>query len=404
MIALAALLGAAWADEVEVTVHGDLKTFFTATFPYESTLLPSDPSGQGVFDNRMKLAAKWKDWSFEGHHTVTALTASASTGGFGASTGVGLQAPELVDLSWVAFDEDLTLRGRVDRFNVSWRPDGLGLTVGRQPITFGNAAIFTPLDLVNPFTPAVIDSEYKPGIDALRADLYSGVATKLSLAAAYAGAWSPEGLIVAAYGQTTVGVTDLGLFLGSVRGDAVVGTSVVTAVGPVGITSDIAVTAPQGGGDPFVRGTVGFLWRPGPNTTLSGEVYVQTLGATNPDQYVAKAASPRFSRGEVWLMGVGYVGLAVSQQIRPTLSASLAVVSNVLDPSAFVAPNVAWSVSNNVDFAMGGFVGVGARPDDVQLTDLIGPNGPLPPEELTYLNSEFGTYPGVVFAQARMYF
>ncbi|MCB9673515.1 MAG: hypothetical protein H6737_00270 [Alphaproteobacteria bacterium] len=396
---------AAWGQDAEVSLHGDLKTFFTATFPYEHVFMPENPTGQGVFDNRMKLAAKWRALSFEAHHTTTAITSQSASAGFGTSTGVGLQAPELVDLSWVAFDEDLVWRGRIDRFNVSWRPDGIGITVGRQPITFGNAQMFTPLDLVNPFTPAVIDQEYKPGVDAIRADVYHGFATKVTLAAAYAGSWDPSGLIVASYGQTTVGVTDIGLFLGSVRGDAVVGTSVVTSVGPIGLSSDVSLTAPQGReDDPYLRGTLGVLWRPGANTTVSAEAYVQTVGATNPDRYLGVTGNPRFARGELWLMGVAYLGVAVSQQIRPTLTGSLAAIGNVLDPSAFVAPSLAWSVANNADFVVGGFMGVGARPDDVALTDLIGPDGPKPLDELTYLNSEFGTYPAVAFVQARLYF
>lgn len=391
-------------DALEVDLNGDLKTFFTATLPYDHVLMPDNPSGQGVFDNRMKLSARWGAWSFVAHHTTTALTATPSSLSFGTSTGVGLLAPEVVDLSWVAFDEDLTLRGRIDRLSIAWSPNGMDLTVGRQPISFGNAVIFTPLDLVNPFTPAVIDQEYKPGVDAVRVDLYAGVSSKLSLAAAYGGSWDRAGLIAAAYGQSTVGVTDLGVFAGSVRGDGVIGASIVTSLGGVGLISDITLTAPLGGGAMFVRGTLGVLWKPGPDTTITAEAYLQTLGSSDPDRYIAVASGPRFARSEVWLMGVGYGAIAVSHQITPTLMGSFATISNVLDPSAFLAPSVSWSVADNAVFSVGGFVGIGARPDDIELTDLIGPNGPLPPEQLTYLNSEFGTYPSLLFLQSRLYF
>ncbi len=403
--------------DIDARLNGDLKTFFTATFPYDHVLMPDAPSGQGAFDHRTKLVVESGPLTFTAHHTVTLFTgasgmASPTGGGLGTNTGVGLQAPELVDLSWVAFDEDLTLRGRVDRLSLSYRPDGMGLTVGRQPVTFGNAAVFTPLDLVNPFNPAVIDQEYKPGVDAVRLDLYAGFASKLTLVGAWAGSLDVDGLIAAAYGQTTVGVTDLGLFAGSVRGDAVIGTSIATSVGPIGITSDVAFTAPRNAdaaaGDeenPFVRGTLGMLWRPGANTTITAEGYIQTLGSPDPDGYVAEASDPRFARGEVWLMGVAYVAIAASQQVTPTITGSVAAITNVVDPSAFIAPTVSWSVANNVDFVVGGFVGLGARPEDIELVDLLGPDGmPRDPADLTYLRSEFGTYPGVAFAQARIYF
>lgn len=390
-----------WSAEV----HGDLKTFFTASFPYEHTLMPEDPSGQGVFDNRMKAKLKYSDlFKAEVHHTTTAITEAAASG-LGTSTGVGLQAPEVLDLSWKMDGEDLVLRGRIDRLYASYTPDGLGVTLGRQPISFGNALLFTPLDLVNPFTPAVIDQEYKPGVDALRIDAYPGFSSKVTLAAAYAGSWDPEGLVLAAYGQTTVGVTDLGFFAGSVRADGVLGTSIVTSIGAVGVSSDITVTLPADDADPFVRGTVGLLWRPGANTTINAEAYVQTIGATRAEDYLGTTVDPRFERGEIWLMGTAYLGIAVSQQITPTLTGSVAAIGNVLDPSAFLSPNLAWSVAGNTDFVIGGFVGLGARPDDLEATDLFAPDGSLiPVEDQTWLNSEFGTYPSVAFVQARMYF
>lgn len=386
----------------EVNLHGDVKTFFTATFPYEHTLMPENPSGSGVADFRLKLEAAYKNrLKLVLHHTVTALTATQGQGGLGTSTGVGLQAPEVVDLSWVAWDEDLTVRGRVDRASLAWTPDGMSLTVGRQPITFGNAQVFTPLDLVNPFNPAVIDQEYKPGVDAVRVDLYHGFATKLTLAAAYAGSWDPDGLILAAYGQTTVGVTDLGLFVGSVRRDAVFGGSVVTSVGAIGLTSDLAVTLPATG-DPYFRGTLGALWRPTTTTTLTGEVYVQTLGSTKPANHLKTTTLPAFQRSEIWLMGVLYASVAVSQEITPTLFANVAVVGNLMDPSAFVAPSLSWSVAGNVDLAVGGFAGIGKRPRELTLEDLtLLSQGEV---ALDYLGSEFGTYPGVAFVQVRTYF
>lgn len=400
MIWLAAVTAAAEepAQDWNTRVSGDLKSFFTATLPYEHLLMPDAPTGQGIFDARLKLDAGFGDaFTFQAHQTVTALT--ASPGAATTSTGVGLQAPEAIDLSWTAFDDDLTVRGRVDRLSLKWSTNGFDLTVGRQPITFGHASVFTPLDLVNPFNPAVIDQEYKPGVDAVRADLYAGVASQLTLAGAYAGDWSRDGLVLALYGQSTIGVTDVGLFAASVQGDTVFGTTVVTSVGAVGVTSDVTLTLPADEADPFVRGTLGAFFRPTNTTTITVEGYVQTLGATSPDELLRTTADPRFVRGELWLMGALYGAAAVSQEITPTINANVALIANPLDPSGFIAPSIGWSVDDNVDVSLGGFVGLGARPDDLEPVDLLGD-----PTQLTYLNSEFGTYPGVVFAQARIYF
>jgi hypothetical protein len=114
VIALVALALAA-DDEAGLSVHGDVKSFFTATFPYDHLLMPDAPSAQGVLDGRLKLEFRHRDLlRVTVHQTATALTAGSSSP-LGTSTGVGLQAPEVVDLSWTAFSDDLELRGRIDR-------------------------------------------------------------------------------------------------------------------------------------------------------------------------------------------------------------------------------------------------------------------------------------------------
>ncbi len=395
---------------------GHVKTFGLATFPYESVLLPPEASGSGVVDARLNLALDvGRVLRVEAAHAITAtLGGGASAGLF--STGVGLTAPELLPLTWTAFDEaaSLAVQGRTDRLSVRLSAPGVSVTVGRQPITFGTGLFFTPLDLINPFTPATVDSEYKPGVDALRVDGFIGGTTRLTALVAYVGAGPPgeiedprDALAVAAQGQGTVGVTDLGLFYGYLRRDHVVGASIVTALGPVGFHADAAVTVPPDGDTPFFRGVVGLDGRPGPTTFLAGEVYVQTVGAPNADGYLAVLTSERAARGELWLAGIGYVALSVSQEITPLLSASLAAFMNVRDPSALLAPALSWDVASNATLGVGGYVGIGARPDDPDLLAL-GQflAGDRSDEVLAGLGvrSELGLIPGVVFVRVAAYF
>lgn len=395
-----ALLAVAFAEPA--SLHGDIKSFFTATVPYASDVLPSDPGGQGVLDVRLKFEAQPTDTlKFQVHGTSTGLAPAPAAGqGFGTSTGVGLRAPEVVQLSYLWEDGDLQVRGRIDRASARLETGPITTTVGRQPISFGNGLAFTPLDLVNPFTPAVIDQEYKPGVDAFRLDAYSGMSL-LTVVGAYAGDWSDDGLVAAAYGQTTVGVTDIGAFLGTVQGDRVVGGTVVTALGAVGVHSDATLTFAEDR-DPFVRAVLGALWRPAANTTLTGEAYLQTLGAGDPADYLDVASDARFTRGQLWLLGRGYGAVSLGQQFTPLVNGGGAVIVNVEDGSAFIAPNLSWSVSGNAEFVVGGFVGLGKRPtSEVQSFTYAG----VPVEaEVPVLASEFGTYPAAFFAQLKAYF
>ncbi|MCB9665136.1 MAG: hypothetical protein H6732_13575 [Alphaproteobacteria bacterium] len=456
---------------------GHVKAFAVASLPFPIDGLPDDlvhdllnplptaPSGQGFLDGRLHLGLT-VDWmKLEGAHAITtfldadagtdrankavvdALTgpdglaalaqlaelsdafggsadggfALPSSGGGLVGTGVGLRAPEAFPLTWWAWDDpvgDLRVQGRTDRLALTLSPEGMTLTVGRQPISFGTGTFFTPLDLVNPFSPATIDTEYKPGVDAVRVDAFFGFATKLTVVAAYVGEGylhepTPQGtptvarVSAAAYGQTLVGVTDLGLFYAANRGDHVFGGSVVSSIGPVGIHGDLTVTLPRPDldEDVFVRAVVGIDGRPTNTTSLSGEVYVQSFGARDSSRLFEVLGSERARRGEVWLGGPAYAALAVSQEITPLIQGSLAVIANLTDPSFLLTPSVGWNVSNNVSASFGGYVGLGARPvgRELVLADL--PEAPGA-EDLSVVTpkSEFGTYPAALFVRLAAYF
>lgn len=450
MLSLLLALIASAADEPDfkTEVHGDIKTFGIAVFPYDHVVMgttyepgcadlsgfplppdvpadlcipdptnlekvPATPSGTGVWNVRLKLESEYKDvLRFEVHHLANATLGGSGGGqvqGFG--TGVAQGAPEVVDLSWDAELEgdSLGVIGITDRLLLQFSQPGIDVTLGRQPVSFGNGLFFTPIDLVNPFTPTTIDTEYKPGVDALRVDGYFGMTGKVTLVGAYAGDWKPDEMALAAYGQGTVGVTDLGGFAGLIYNEPVLGVSAVSSIGAFGVHTDLALTLPTDE-DPFVRGVVGTLWRPTGTSTLSAEAYLQTFGTTDPDEYLLIAQQDRFARGQVWNWGVGYVGLSWAEEITPLVSANLGLISNVTDPSTMVTPSINWSIADNAVFGIGGFGGLGARPDaDVRPEDLVDPVtfqplGPRATAAAMGLNSEFGTYPIALFTNMKAYF
>lgn len=398
------LLGAALAAEGEgsawrrladhSSLHGDLKSFFLGTFPYDLALLPNEPYGQAVMDGRLKLAVKSDEGlRFELHHALTASVGQASSLG-GAGAGVGLDAPEAVDLSWTGASGGLSVKGRVDRLVLSDRAPSVSFSLGRQPVSFGTGLFFTPLDLVNPFSPTTVDNEYKPGVDALRLDLYRGQSARLTTVAAYAGGWDLDGLVLAAAGQATVGVTDLLVFLGEVHDDEVFGLGAASSVGPVGLHGEATLTLPDDDADPFVRAVAGADYRPTGTTSLSGELYAQSWGQSDPDDYLLAYLDPRVARGELWAVGQVYAAVAVGQELTPLVQSSLAVIANLGDPSALVAPSLSWSVANNASLSAGAYLGLGPRPELAVLNGIAIPD----------LQSEFGAVPVTVFVSMGSYF
>ena len=415
-----ALLSVSIGEASEALWNADLKTFFVTVHPYDHILMPPSDTAQSFVDGRVKL-----DWtlsdsiSIEAHHAITAGTPQYQTqlqtelevmgvevdgGATTMMTGVGLQAPEAVELSWRMDDTDLFLQGRTDRLFAQATVGKSTIRLGRQAISFGHGMVFNPMDLVQPFSIATIDNEYKAGIDALRVERYFGMAGQITGVVAYAGSWDVEGLTAVLNANGTFGWTDVSLFGGMVRSDRVLGTGVATSIGAVGLHSDVTLTMPSSTNtntdveDPFVRLTTGAFWRPFPTSSVTVEYYYQSVGADNVADYLQFAQSDRYARGELWVMGQHYTSLAWAQEITALSSGSLAIIGNVVDASALVSPSLSLSVSDEVQLVAGGYIGIGERPKTTSVTEILLDSDAL------QVQSEFGMMPGSGFVQLKSYF
>jgi hypothetical protein len=420
LVAMAVLLGAAGPasaarvvddDAATLDIGGDIKTYGVGMFAYDHFLMPDDPVGQGVFGFRTKLdggIGRWFRYSF--HHqmgaTVMSEAMSLTMSPTGGSTGE--EIPQAVDLSWAALEgANHTISGRMDRMWISFRVPHFDFTVGRQPVYFGSAFFFTPMDLVSPFSPVVIDREYKPGIDSARADIYIGMSGKISIVAAHAGSWDLEGSILAAHGGFTVGVFDLGFFAGEIYKSTVFGFDFSGALGPVAVYGEATVTLEKDE-TPFVRAVVGANHRFDIGLSLMGEFYVQSLGGADPEDYLALTATDRFQRGELWAMGRYYGALTLTYELTPLINVSAFVVANLRDPSFLVGPSLSWSVADNVELAAGLYLALGKRPDEMDEMDFLNEDFTVKTEEEILasipVNSEFGLSPSMAYLNMKVYF
>lgn len=406
------------SNGLRLNLGGDIKGFFDVFFPYEHLLMPEDPVPSAALDFRFKFEGSYKrafSWQF--HHSATASISAQDvlSSGLMASTR-GAEAREAINLSWALEDEGaFRFGGRIDRMTLGFHVPHLDLWVGRQPLSFGTGYFFTPLDLISSYQPQVIDREYKPGIDALRFDGFIGMSGHISAVVGVVDTFDKEGLFAVGTGGFTLGLFDLNLLLAYKHSDLVVGLSTQGSVGPVGVHADLAVTAPipneEGEGDredPFARVVVGADVRTDFGLTAMAELYGQTLGTKEPADYLSVALSDRFSRGDVWTMGHLYLALTLAQEILPILSVSMFAVMNVLDPSVLLGPSLSWSVAQNADFVVGGFLAVGKRPEELTILDLLNPDGtPMSAEEAALViepGSEFGLAGHQAYAQLKLYF
>ena len=422
------LLSAGIALAADVEVGGNLKLFHISTYPYDNDLfaesvadgsafeqtfplkrdaVSAGATSSGLLTSRLTFDVYGDWWTFSAHPQLTVQPGGGASAISIAQTGTGI--PQAVDLSWEAVDDpDLLVQLRADRLVLEVEQGPVRAALGRQAVTFGHGLFFTPLDLVNPFFPTVVDQEYKPGVDAARVDAWFG-AGQATVTSAYRGDWELDGMVHAAYVQQTVGLWDIGLFGALAQDDKVGGLSLAGSAGPVSLHGDASITLPADDReeDPFVRAVVGAQGTVTPKTQLMGEVYVQTNGATDPSDYLEQYDSPRYARAELWLAGRTYAAVSVTQELQPMLSGSLFVLGNLEDTSALVGPGLSWNVSDNVTASLGAYLGVGERPVDYQVEDhdnvLEAVSELVEVAEDPY-RSEMGAAPATVFASMQAWF
>jgi hypothetical protein len=166
--ALLALLLAmpAAGDELKSEFGGHLKLGAVAqAYPSDSIIREiagSDSLGTSL-ELRLNLAAHSGSWSFDTAWQLVGLHAETLP-----LTGSPGDERRLLDLTAIIDegDEHVYLH-RLDRLWVGYANDKAVIRLGRQALSWGNGLAYTPMDIVNPFDPATIDTEYKSGDDML---------------------------------------------------------------------------------------------------------------------------------------------------------------------------------------------------------------------------------------------
>ncbi|MBT8398151.1 MAG: hypothetical protein KJN92_14360, partial [Gemmatimonadetes bacterium] len=315
----------------------------------------------------------------------TELEASESTVGFGVSVVPGRRW----DLSSEWVDEDrLKVWHDIDRLSLTWYSGVADVTVGRQAITWGISNVYPVSDLWAQFSPFELDTEEKPGIDAVR--ILSYPSGGLELDAVVADRGSSRNLSAGVRMSLSLPWADLYAGGGKLWREA---------MGLVGISAPLGVFKLRAEGvlpydldvDEYKlpRATLG-IDRLGGSTTLSVEYNFNGIGATNAEAYGEVLDDPRFAQGETYFLGRHNLGaLAAWTPGNDRLSLSLTGLLNLHDPSSALVPNLTYDLGQATRLALGALVSFGDKP-------LFLPQPTL--------RSEFGTYGDFMYAMASVYF
>lgn len=360
------------ADDSNTGIGGHTKFALTSqAYPDQSFF--RDLVGSNTLDLsgdlRLNFKASANRWSFDAAYQLLALNGDSVELGRSLPGGTNIFFPglpnddrRLFNLTDVIEDDGKTaVLHRIDRLTLGYTSEKAVVRFGRQPLSWGNGLFYAPMDLVNPFDPAAVDTEYKAGDDMLYAqylrdngdDVQGAHVIRRDL---LSGDVDADAATVAVKYHGFAGEVEYDLLVAQSYGDTVAGLGGGKSIGGAVLRGDIVVTDTDA--DTYVQLvtnlTYSWNWF---DRNMSGaiEYYYNGFGlrsgSYNP---VSLAASPdlvnRLTRGELFSIGRHYLAASVMIEVTPLWGLTPAILVNVSDPSALFQLVTNYSLSDNMSF------------------------------------------------------
>jgi len=253
------------------------------------------------------------------------------------------------DLTNTLEDEDkLAVIGRLDRLSAGYTGANSSLRFGRQAISWGNGLNYSPMDIVNPFDPTQVDTEYKAGDDMLYGqflrssgdDIQASYVVRRDL---LTGEVESDQATAAAKYHGFVGAGEYDVLLAQHYDDALLGIGGGVDVGGAVWRSDLVLsdTDDEGIIAQFVLNTsYSWVWG-GRNVSGSAEYYFNGFGqrdgcyspeclASNPDLLT------RIARRQLFTLGRHYLAGNLMVEVTPLFMLTPNLFWNVGDGSALL--------------------------------------------------------------------
>ncbi len=301
---------------------------------------------------RLNLEHRSDAWSFAANYQLAALA--------GEPFVLATDNRRSLDLTSI-IDEgsDSALLHRMDRLWVAYTSEKTVVRLGRQALSWGNGLFYAPMDLVNPFDPAAIDTEYKAGDDMLYmqylrddgADIQGAYVVRRDFPG---GDVSGDVATTAMKYHGFAGEGEYDVLLARHYGDDVVGFGVSHSIGGAHWSGDLVVT--NTGFDTYAQLTTNlsysWVWV---DKNYSGvlEYHFNGFGQHAMDYDSSSLAgntdlSVRLLRGESFTVGRHYLAGSVTIEVTPLVTVSPTLLMNVSDPSALLQLVTAYSLSDNM--------------------------------------------------------
>lgn len=317
------------------------------------------------------------------------------------AVGIASSLYRLVDFDSRIYPDEDELIGNVgiyhnlDRASVQFSTDFADISIGRDAIAWGSARIINPTDVVAPYTYDQLDTEDRVGVDAVRIRIPVGALGEVDTGYIFGADFNFDKSAIFLRTQLNAVETDFSFLLLEFQKNRLVGLDVARAIGGAGFWFETAYVfaepfaAEPNASDNYLRASVGLDYSFGGETYTFIEYHFNGAGVDKPENYLTNLKQPAYTHGGVYLLGVHYLAPGFSHQLTPLISFSGQLLLNLSDPSAWIAPQIAYNIAEDIHLSVGSFFSFGKRPKD---------------SDLTQFQSEFGLYPNFFFTSFRVYF
>jgi len=230
-------------------------------------------------------------------------------------------------------DSSTYIGAEIDRATFKYSADKFSLTAGRQAVDWGVGRLWQPMNVFGAFAPTDLDTEYKPGIDALTLDWFPSPFSSLTVAYVL----SPDDDIAATKNSAVIHYrrlvgeqTELSLLAGDVSGDPVFGASIEGEKNSIGLRleathHDLPLIDDKG---LFIIAGADYKFANG--ILLITELYYNHFGSSNVNGLSDAQNGWLLNRGLQPHLSRNVVGVSLQKELSPLLSGSYALLTSQL--------------------------------------------------------------------------
>jgi hypothetical protein len=401
------------ADDWTTEFDGHSKTRFLADiYPDNSVFQPLTGKSASSLETELRLnfSARRNAWSVDGAWQLYGAwgdrvelmrdVSGVSLPGFSHLPSDDRRLMNLTDT--IRDDGKFAAVHRLDRLAVTWSSDNLVVRAGRQAITWGNGLVFSPMDIVNPFDPTTVDTEYKAGDDMVYAQYLFSNGNDVEFAQVFrrdvaTGDTSSSVNTSAIKYHGMLGDGEYDVLIADSYGDTTLGIGGNRSIGGAVVHGDVVWVDSAAGGKLQLVTNVSYSWVwGGKNVSGIVEYYFNEFGQASGRYDLASLSQnmvllDRLQRGEIFTVGRHYLAGALSVEMTPLWTLTPNLFANLDDASALLQIVSRNSLSDNSEILAAINLPVGPSGSEFGGIEAGMPD--------TYLSSDLA-----LFAQFSLYF